>query len=82
MGNLLMTRSQLFHTYNLARSAARNGKLEPGRTNRALGILMSKDAEQHLTKYGATVSQCHCQDARRGNVCKHRIARMIQKRSQ
>jgi hypothetical protein len=82
MGNLLMTRSQLFHTYNLARSAARKGKLEPCRTNRALGILMSKDAEQHLAKYGATINKCNCQDAQHGNVCKHRIARMIERRTQ
>ena len=73
-----MTKSQLMSVYNKARTAARQGKLDPARVNRAFGILQAKDAGAHLSKYGATVKSCTCIDhARTGKPCKHMIAQMI-----
>lgn len=76
-----LNRSKLFKFYNLARLAARAGKLEAGRVNRALGILQSRAGQLRLAHYEATASSCWCEDHRRGHTCKHRIARMIEQRA-
>lgn len=70
-------KSALFTAYNKARRAARSGKLDIGRVNRALGVAQAKRARPYQT----TVKGCDCPDGRRGNVCKHRIAAMLQVRA-
>jgi hypothetical protein len=78
-----MNKSILMSTYNKAKAAARNGKLDITRTNKALGILMSKNSAARLEKYLTTTRTCSCPDhARTGKPCKHMIARMIEVRSQ
>lgn len=66
-----MDRSTLFTNYNAAKSLARQGILDEGRVNRALGVAQSKDANPyHTTSHG-----CTCKDrAFRGITCKHMIA--------
>ena len=76
-----LNRSKLFKFFNLARQAARAGKLEAGRVNRALGILQSRAGQLRLERYAATVGGCVCEDKRRGHTCKHQIARMIEQRA-
>lgn len=68
-----MTKSQIFTQYNKARQAARLGKLDAARVNRALGLLQSRTPRPYAT----TVKGCDCEDSRRGHVCKHRIAAMM-----
>lgn len=78
-----MNRSDMMRTYNLARTAARQGKLDPTRTNKALGILQSKDGgASKFDQYLTTTKGCSCPDhARTGKPCKHMIARMIEVRA-
>jgi len=73
------TKSQLFTTYNKARHAARQGKIDGKRLNRALGILLSKS---YPHQYNTTIKTCDCPDSRRHPeiTCKHRLAAMIQVR--
>ncbi len=71
-----MTKSEIFSMYNKARAAARKGKLEAKRVNRALGILQTK---QHDQKYNTTINSCNCEDHKRHAVpCKHMVAKMIE----
>ena len=65
-------RSQLFTTYNAARSLARKGSLDPKRLNRALGLSQSSKAPEYVT----TLDRCSCPDAtyRPHVICKHRLA--------
>lgn len=73
--------SKLFSVYNKAKAAARKGKLEIGRVNRAFGILQSKAGLSGINReYHSSVSWCQCHDALRGNICKHRIAHMMAQR--
>lgn len=73
-----MTKSELFSMYNKARAAAKHGKLEAGRVNRALGILQTKD---YISKYHTTIKSCDCEDHKRHQVpCKHMVALMIERR--
>ena len=74
-------RSQLFSVYNKARAAARQGKLDEGRVNRALGILQSNTGADRISKYQATGRGCSCPDSQHGHTCKHRIALWIAKRA-
>ena len=73
------TKSAIFTTYNKARKAARQGKIDGARLNRALGILLSKS---YPHQYNTTIKTCDCPDSRRHPeiVCKHRLAAMIQVR--
>lgn len=73
-----MTKSEIFSQYNKARAAAKNGKLDPNRTNRALGVLMSKSTRPYTT----TTKSCNCPDRVRNTTtaCKHMIAKMIEVR--
>lgn len=74
------TRTEIFKAYNRARAAAHAGRLEPGRVNRALGLTLRKGAWAHRP-YQTTLTSCDCFDSRRGAICKHRIALMIQARA-
>ena len=73
------TKSAIFTTYNKARKAARQGKIDGKRLNRVLGILLSKS---YPHQYNTTIKTCDCPDSRRHPeiVCKHRLAAMIQVR--
>ena len=73
------TKSQLFTVYNHARHAARQGKIDGKRLNRALGILLSKS---YPHQYNTTIRTCDCPDSRRHPeiACKHRIALWIKVR--
>lgn len=75
-------KSAVMSTYNKARKAAREGKLDPGRTNRALGIVQSADGgKSKFEKYLTTTRGCTCPDFRQtGKPCKHMIALMIETR--
>jgi hypothetical protein len=81
MTDKTLTRSQIFSQYNKARAAARKGKLDEARTNRALGILLSKPENVH--QYVTTCGSCNCPD--RINhpkvACKHMISKMISVRA-
>lgn len=72
-----MTKSEIFTQYNKARAAARQGKLDPKRVNRALGIAQTKAPEQ---KYITSIKSCNCVDHQQhpSVACKHMIARMIE----
>ena len=73
------TKSAIFTTYNKARKAVRQGKIDSKRLNRALGILLSKS---YPHQYNTTIKTCDCPDSRRHPeiTCKHRLAVMIQVR--
>ena len=49
-----LSRSHLFSIYNRARHAARAGKLDEARVNRALGILQSRDGAARLRSDAVT----------------------------
>lgn len=72
-----MTKSEIFTQYNKAMAAARQGKLDPKRVNRALGIAQTKAPEQ---KYITSIKSCNCVDHQQhpSVACKHMIARMIE----
>jgi hypothetical protein len=71
-----MTKSEIFTQYNKARAAAHQGKLDPKRVNRALGIAQTKATEQ---KYITSIKSCTCEDHKRNSTpCKHMIAKMIE----
>lgn len=74
------TKSELFSWYNRARAAARQGKIEAKRVNRALGYLQSGQAQTKWAEYHTTTTFCGCPDHARGHTCKHQIALMIVKR--
>lgn len=77
-----MTKSQAMTWYNKARQAAKSGKLDPDRVNRAFGILQSNDGNARMQKYETTVTDCTCPDhARTHKACKHMIAKMIEARA-
>lgn len=70
--------SEIMTVYNKARAAARAGKLDEKRVNRALGLLMSKNSNR---PYNTTVKSCDCPDhAIYRNTCKHMIKNMMQVR--
>lgn len=72
-----MTKSELFTQYNKARAAAKHGKLDVARVNRALGIAQSKNREN---KYQTTIKSCTCKDheLHPAVACKHMVAKMIE----
>lgn len=75
-----ITKSQIFGVYNKARAAAKAGKLDEKRVNRALGYLLSGQAASKWAEYNTTVKFCGCPDHRKGHTCKHQIALMVYKR--
>ena len=90
---MIITRSELFTAYNLARAAARragNNPRELERINRALGILQSKAYYQgERMEYAPTHYTCACKDwqyhraARRQYTgpCKHMWAETLTDRA-
>ena len=77
-----MTKSQAMTWYNKARQAAKSGKLDPERVNRAFGILQARDGNERMEKYQTTTTNCTCPDhARTHKACKHMIARMMEVRA-
>lgn len=72
----MITKSEIFTQYNKARSAARLGKLDPKRVDRALGVAQLKVQPEYLT----TTKSCSCEDHSRhpSIACKHMIAKMIE----
>jgi hypothetical protein len=70
-----VTKSQIMTVYNHARKAARLGKLDEKRLNRALGVLMSKTPRPYHT----TIYSCDCPDHQRHPeiTCKHMLAAAI-----
>ncbi|MGH9158159.1 MAG: hypothetical protein ACRD1K_20510 [Acidimicrobiales bacterium] len=81
MSNLDM--SLQMQVYNSALAwAKRTGLSDPGRVNRAFGILKRPGAlDRAVTEYSATRTECECPD-RRGLICKHRLAMMMWTRVQ
>lgn len=76
--------SELFRAYNLAKKASKTNKLiESKRLDRALGIVLSRNSEEHLNIYHSDINLCFCPDNHWRNdiICKHRLARMLQARS-
>lgn len=74
-----LTRSEIFTQYNKARAAAKHGKLNAQRVNKALSVLQSKAQSQYHT----TTNSCDCK-ARVYNprvVCGHMIAKMVEYRA-
>jgi hypothetical protein len=64
--------------YNKARTAARAGKLDARRVNKAFGILQSKAKRP----YRSTIIGCDCPDRKFNSdvPCKHMIACMMERR--
>lgn len=70
--NATIKKSSVFSRYNALRRTAP----DTGRLNRALGIALRKDQEP---RYRTTPTSCDCPDATYSRqVCKHRIALMLQ----
>jgi hypothetical protein len=69
-------RSRLFVAYNHARRAAKTGRLERRRLDRALGLALRKD---QTPRYHTTLHGCSCRDAEihPGAICKHRLKLML-----
>ena len=67
-------RKEIFRQYNRARVAT-----EPGRANRALGLLMDQNRfGEKVKEYRTTYNGCNCPDSEiRNMLCKHRIAFVI-----
>lgn len=67
-------RAEVFRQYNKARHVT-----EPGRCNRALGLLMQPRLfTEKIRQYNTTYYGCVCPDAvNRNMLCKHRIAFVI-----
>lgn len=75
-----MDKSKLFTTYNKARKAARQGKLDPKAVNAALSVLQSSTARPyHTTTHGC---DCPARTYNPGKACKHMIAEMIKVRAE
>ena len=71
-------RSTIFSNYNACRQLVRDGLLDAGRLNRALGIAQSTTKE-HLTKYQTNSYNCGCPDRQYNprHVCKGMIALVL-----
>lgn len=67
-------RKEIFRQYNRARVAT-----DPGRCDRALGLLMKPDRfADKIREYSTTYNGCNCPDSEiRNALCKHRIAFVI-----
>jgi hypothetical protein len=71
--------SALWSAYNLLKHQGKRGGLWDGpRCDRALGLILSGEAELAWIQYTTTDEWCDCPDSTyRSKVCKHSIARMI-----
>lgn len=69
----MQDKSTIFSYYNTAKTLVREGKLDAGRLNRALGLAQRSCQE---TEYRTTSTSCTCDDAkyRPFTVCKHRLS--------
>ena len=78
----MINKSYLFTVYNKARSAAKTGKLDLKRVNKALGILQTPDYYTgDKAEYGPSIHSCGCPDYKvRRVTCKHMISEMIKYR--
>ena len=76
----MVNKSALFATYNSARVMAREGHLDAGRLNRALGIAQRTSP----APYARTATSCNCPDKRfrPWTTCKHQIAAILKEVSQ
>lgn len=74
----MLTKSTIFANYNAARALVRDGALDAGRLNRALGIAQSKE-RKHIAKYHTTSYGCECPDRQynRWHVCKGMLALVL-----
>lgn len=73
-----MDKKLIFQVYNQAKVAARDGKIDMARLNRALGILQSKNCAERIEKYQASTTSCNCPDhTKTGKACKHMLAAMV-----
>lgn len=70
-----VSRSTIFSNYNACKQLVRDGLLDAGRLNRALGVAQSKKQREYHTTSG----HCDCPDAkyRPAYVCKHRVALVL-----
>ncbi len=70
-----VSKSVIWSNYNAARQLVRDGLLDAGRLNRALGVAQSRQERTYHT----TSTRCDCPDStyRPGFVCKHRIALVL-----
>lgn len=78
-----ITKSEIFSVYNRARTFARRNPsiLDPGRVNRALGIVQRVMAGSYRWEYATTHDHCTCADSTYRRVtCKHSIALMLLQR--
>ena len=73
----MLDKSSLFINYNAARTLVRDGLLDSGRLNRALGLAQTKHP---VLAYRTTSLGCTCPDAqyRPNLVCKHRLSLFLQ----
>ena len=71
--------SGLMSAYNYCKHwAKRTGLADTKRVDRALGYLMSGEAEEKWMEYSTTNTHCDCPDHQfRGTYCKHIISKMI-----
>lgn len=74
-------RSRLFVAYNHARRAAKAGRLEKRRLDRALGLALRKDQRP---RYHTTLHGCSCRDAEihPRAWCKHRLALALRRKAE
>jgi hypothetical protein len=74
-------RSRLFVAYNAARRAAKAGRLDKRRLDRALGLALRKTYTQ---TYTTTLRGCSCRDAEihPGVWCKHRLALALRRKAE
>lgn len=63
--------------YRKAQAAARAGRLEVGRVNKALALAITGERRPYKT----TPAGCDCLDSLGGHYCKHRIAALIWQRA-
>lgn len=66
------SKSVIFKALNIARRVIREKgvEIDKGRLNRAFGLVQAKT----MRPYVCTPSKCNCIDARKGYICKHRLA--------
>lgn len=71
--------SALMSAYNYGKHwAKRTGLADTKRIDKALGYLMSGEAEKKWMEYATTTERCDCPDHQyRGVYCKHMLSKMI-----
>lgn len=83
LATLPVDRSALFTAYNRGRRAAREGRIERRRLDRALGLAQRKAASPN---YRTDLRACSCPDfsfrGARIHFCKHQLALALRRRTQ